>query len=231
MILKRILLSVVLFVGTDMTIRAEVSDAELEPSNLEKLLLKLEAEGFVSVKGAEYASGWFSSSVEGSWEEDAKVLPFESWPGRIGNTWLRADAENTNLVWMVTGEGIAWRVDYFDSQWRRDKSAASFIRRGNARLGRDIAKLTFALEEGEKVNDEAALVFAMQLVSAGHGDEARRIVELLRRRPAEARQALAKLRTNLSKARAEYPTVEARNEAINRKAAATNRKKRNGGVR
>lgn len=205
-------------VGTNVMIHAMLPEAELEPPNLEKLLSELEAEGFASVQGAEYAAGCFRSALKDAWVNERTVLPMWSWPGRTRQTWIRPHETESNLVRMVTAEGLAWNVACVDDSNSESVSRASFVRSHvSARLERDIAKLIFALEEGESVNDEAALVFAMQLMSAGRKDAAGRIVELLWRRPADARRALTGLRTNLAKARAEYPDVEAWEARIMRK--------------
>ena len=211
--------------GTNVTIRAELADAELAPPNLETLLAELEPEGFASVCGADYVAGWFHSSVEGAWNEDEAVLPRVSWAGCLPWTWIRPDDGETNRAWMVTADGVAWRVPCVDES-DRETSRPYFVRaRDRARLNRDVAKLIFALEEDEAVDGESALVFAVQLASFGRQDEARRIVELLWRRPAAARRALEALRTNLATARAEHPTVEAWEAKTKRKLDERKRKK------
>lgn len=211
--------------GTNVTIRAELADAELAPPDLETLLAELESEGFASVRGADYVAGWFHSSVEGAWNEDEAVLPRVSWAGCMPWTWIRPDGGETNRAWMVTGDGVAWRVPCVDES-DRETSRPYFVRaHDRARLGRDVAKLIFALEENEAVNSESALIFAVQLASFGRQDEARRIVELLWRSPAAARRALEALRKNLATARAEHPTVEAWEAKTKRKLDERKRKK------
>lgn len=208
--------------GTDVTIKAELSDAEMSPPDPDALLGELTAAGMASVKGADYAAGWFVSAVKGDYDEEEKVLPWNGyaadWPGRSGKTWTMPVAGNTNLVRFLAYDCVWWEVARGDDE-KTDRFCVS--EDGPVRLKREIAKLIFALEEdAEPVKPVRALAFALQIHSVGHRAEAARILELLWRRPKAACEALKEFRAHVAQTRSNYPTAAAWSEESARKQAA-----------
>ena len=221
--------------GTNVTIKAELSDAELVPPDLDELLGELTAAGMASVKGADYAAGWFNSAVKGDYDDEREVLPSNGyyygadWPGRVGNTWTLPVEGNTNLVRFLAYDCVWWEVARGEDVTATRFNVNCFIPadNGTVRLRREIAKLTFALEENpDAVKPARALAFALQLHSAGLRNEAARITELLWRRPKNACEALKEFRAQVADTRGKYPTVEAwRKGSARRQAEKEARKK------
>jgi len=208
--------------GTNVTIKAELSDAEMSPPDPDALLGELTAAGMASVKGADYAAGWFVSAVEGDFDEEENVLPWNGyaadWPGRSGKTWTMPVAGNTNLVRFLAYDCVWWEVARGDDE-KTDRFCVS--EDGPVRLKREIAKLIFTLEEDAgPVKPVRALAFALQIHSVGHRAEATRILELLWRRPKAACEALKEFRAQVAQTRSNYPTAAAWSEESARKQAA-----------
>ena len=208
--------------GTNVTIKAELSDTEMSPPDPDALLGELTAAGMASVKGADYADGWFVSAVEGDYYEEENVLHWNGygadWPGRSGKTWTMPVAGNTNLVRILAYDCVWWEVARGDDE-KTDRFRVS--EDGPVRLKREIAKLIFALEEGaEPIKPVRALAFALQIHSAGHRAEAARILELLWRRPKAACEALKEFRAHVAQTRSNYPTAAAWSEESASKQAA-----------
>ena len=89
--------------------------ASLVPPDLDALLGELTAAGMASVKGADYAAGWFNSAVKGDYDDEREVLPSNGyygydWPGRVGNTWTLPVEGNTNLVRFLAYDCVWWEV-------------------------------------------------------------------------------------------------------------------------
>ena len=221
--------------GTNVTIKAELSDAELAPPDLDALLGELTAAGMASVKGADYAAGWFNSAVKDDYDDEREVLPSNGyyygadWPGRVGNTWTLPVEGNTNLVRFLAYDCVWWEVARGEDVTATRFNVNCFIPadNGTVRLRREIARLTFALEENpDAVKPARALAFALQLHSAGLRNEAARITELLWRRPKNACEALKEFRAQVADTRGKYPTVEAwRKGSARRQAEKEARKK------
>ena len=203
--------------------------ASLAPPDLDELLGELTAAGMASVKGADYAGGWFNSAVKYDYADEMMVLPSNGngrndvdWPGRVGNTWTMPVEGNTNLVRFLAYDCVWWEVARGEDVTATRFNVNCFIPadNGTVRLRREIAKLTFALEENAgAVKPARALAFALQLHSAGLRNEAARITELLWRRPKNACEALKEFREQVAETLGKYPTAAAWTEISARKQA------------
>ena len=212
--------------ATNVTIKAALREDEMSPPDLDALFGELTAAGMASVKGADYADGWFCSPVEGDYDEEAKVLPNDGldWPGRAGKTWLLPVEGNTNRVRFLACDCVWWEVARGEN--KRDYSFRASDE-GPVRLKREIARLIFALEEDAKfIEPVRVLAFAVQIHSAGCRREAVRIMELLWRRPNVACAALKAFRAQVAEVRRKYPTAAMWAEEIARKKAETEAKEK-----
>ena len=195
--------------GTNVTIKAKLSEAEMTPPDLDVLFGELSQLGFASVANAEYARGALHANLgyEFMNEECSAVQSgyFVGWPGRSGLTWTRPVPGVTNRVEVLVFDCLWWNVSCAE-----EKTNAFFwsLAEGTVRLRRDIAKLIFALEEGAWVSTDRALAFALQLHSAGYRSEAKRIVELLWQCPTDAVETLEKLRSKVRELTKRFPTVD-----------------------
>ena len=143
--------------------------ASLAPPDLDELLGELTAAGMASVKGADYAGGWFNSAVKYDYADEMMVLPSNGngrndvdWPGRVGNTWTMPVEGNTNLVRFLAYDCVWWEVARGEDVTATRFNVNCFIPadNGTVRLRREIAKLTFALEENAgAVKPARALAF------------------------------------------------------------------------
>ena len=192
--------------GTNVTIRAVLEDDECRPPEIAILTERMKGLGFADVRPAYYGRANINTPLRGDgfWEkEEAVFAPYRPWPGASGNTWLMPHAD-TNRVLIVAFRCIAWNVAQVGLSTNREvKVSFDWVR-----LERDIAKLVFALEEGEPVDKVAALAFALQIFLKGYEKQGERIVELLWQNPVEAKTAMEALRQRILDMRRLYSTPE-----------------------
>ena len=220
--------------GTNVTLTAELSDAEVVTPRVTELEATLAKEGFGSVVGARYAR--VSFSPYGLWKG-------KDWRGRnscfnIGKTAVseaaleRAIDEEGELSgngWMRTASDGSEEFLAFDSVWwnaakgwrpNGEKDDVIGLCGMSVRLRRDLFRSIDTLNlladgafgwneilnEGQVKVDATALAFALHACQAGFKSEGQQLIDAMWRRPAAAKKALAKLRERIGRPEAKCRT-------------------------
>lgn len=202
--------------GSEISVRAELSEEELSDKSLKGLLRIAERDGFASVADAEYVGLSFSGrsrageketplsdSNEFNYREDYKVT---------GNAWVRTDPDGKR------------RCLVFDSMWWTDigkgRERKFWLKEKKPRMSRDVMKIRAYLrdevenaEAGEArlftlESDMYALAFALHLQQCGKTEEAKMLYDELNRRPSALAAAFAKLRLRIKIGKEKYPDIQ-----------------------
>lgn len=212
--------------GTNVTLSAELTDAEVTAPRVDELAATLEKEGFGSAAGAHYAnvSFWARGIEYGSSDSSAEddvitaVDPYvmnDDEGGLAGNGWLRTTADGTEQV-------LAYDAVWWDGAkgWRPngEKEDVVCLRSKLVRVRRDIlrsldalnllAEGAFGWELGDRQMkiDMHYLAFAFHVAQAGFKSEGQQLIDALWRRPVAAKKALVKLHERIGRPEAKCRT-------------------------
>ena len=212
--------------GTNVTLSAELTDAEVAAPRVDELTATLEKEGFGSAAGAYYArvSFWVRGIKFVSNDSSAKdvaiavVDPYvmNDDEGELaGNGWVRTTADGTEQV-------LAYDAVWWDGAkgWRPNGEKDDVVDLSSklVRLRRDLLRSLDALNlladgafgrelgDGQVKIDMHYLAFALHAAQAGFKSEGQQLIDALWRRPAAAKKALVKLRERISRPEAKCRT-------------------------
>ena len=212
--------------GTNVTLSAELTDAEVTTPRVDELTAALEKEGFGSAAGAHYANVSFwargieRGSSDSSGEDDVitAVYPYvmnDDEGALAGNGWVRTMTDGTEQV-------LAYDAVWWDGAkgWRPngEKEDVILLSSKLARVRRDVlrsldalnllAEGAFGWEPGDRQMkiDMHYLAFALHVAQAGFKSEGQQLVDALWRRPVAAKKALVRLRERIGRPEAKCRT-------------------------
>lgn len=220
--------------GTNVTLVADLDEADLSVPRVADLERQLAAEGFASVADAEYAD--VSYCVVGTgFDEEPEDRPVgyltscflrDPEARLLGDGWVRPAADGREAQ-VLAFESVWWGAEKGWRTTERKEDDVTF-EWTKARLRRDTLKILDALKLWEREGVEPlseddglrALSFALHLHQRGETATAQEIVNLLYSRPKQAKEALELLRKQIRIPAEKGRTVREWAEAVRKENAA-----------
>ena len=214
--------------GTNVTIVADLDEADLAVPRVADLERQLAAEGFASVADAEYANVYYRvrDTVGSPVGYDSSCFLDDPEAMLLGDGWVRPAADGREAQ-VLAFESVWWGAEKGWRTTERQEDDVTF-EWSKARLRRDTLKMLDALKlwerEGVKPLSEddglRALSFALHLHQRGETATAQEIVDLLYSRPKQAKESLELLRKLIRVPAEKGRTVREWAETVRKEAAA-----------